>query len=59
MIPQVTCTVHGDQREAFVCKPVEDLHERARGGFFRADREGDGECAWCAECEDRRVAAGE
>jgi hypothetical protein len=56
---RVTCTAHGDQREPFACEPVgEALHERARRGFFCAEREGEREAAWCAEREDRRVAAG-
>jgi hypothetical protein len=56
---RVTCRFHGDQRQTFVRKHiVETLHDRARRGFFWADGEGDGECAWCARCEDRRVAGG-
>ena len=60
MTRTVTCPVHGDQRRTFVCKHIVQTLEdrRARGFFFADDEDGDGECAWCAECEDRRVAAG-
>jgi hypothetical protein len=57
----VVCRTHGEQRETFVCKHiVETLHDRRPRGFFWAGGDGDGdECAWCAECEDKRIAAGE
>ena len=58
MTGTVTCATHGEQRKTFVCKHiVQTLHDRAPRGFFWADDDGS-ECAWCAECEDRRLAAG-
>jgi hypothetical protein len=57
----VNCPIHGDQRATFVCKHiVQSLRDRRPRGFFWADedRASESECAWCAECEDRRVAAG-
>ncbi len=61
MTKTVTCRTHGEQRRTFVCRHiVETLRDRRPRGFFWADGDGedDDECAWCAECEDKRVAAG-
>ena len=59
MIRTVSCSLHGEQRRTFVCKHVvETLRDRRPRGFFWADDGDEGDCAWCAECEERRVAAG-
>ena len=60
MTRTVTCRTHGEQRRTFVCKHiVQTLHDRTPRGFFWADGEaGEDDCAWCAECEERRAAAG-
>ena len=56
---RVACPVHGDQRRTFVCKHiVESLQDRRPRGFFWAEEDGEDECVWCAECENRRVAGG-
>jgi hypothetical protein len=52
----ITCSVHGEQPETFVCQHIyEGLRTKRRVGFFwtQYDPENLRPDAWCAECEER------
>lgn len=56
----ITCDIHGDQEETFVCQHiVYSLVNENRVGFhYPAESDILRPDAWCAECENTRIEAG-
>lgn len=57
---QVDCTIHGPQGTTFVCQHIVwSLRSRIAVGFFSASSNEPRPDAWCAACQQARLAAGD
>ena len=55
----INCATHGRSKRTVVCTHiVQSLADGKPRGFFYTDEEGEEPQAWCADCEERFVAAG-